>query len=371
MRTGNKEQQVFHKSVTGASHQRKGIPCQDASTSWVSSDRKLKIIVVADGHGDQTCIRSDRGSAIAVSCAMQALRTFGEYYQDAPVLNAVTSEKYAGKRIIRQLTDAILFDWSKQVKEDLRNDPLTEDEYERADIYAEQYINGIHVERAYGATLVAALETEKYILLLQQGDGRCDVLYSDGTMAQPVPEDERCEGNTTTSLSDEDAADGIRVVLISKASCRAAACFVSTDGVDNSFFEDEDLREFYLEVCTRLAGCDTEAWPEYLQAQMEEVTRHGNGDDVSLAGIIDLSAMDLLAKEHLKALEKKRMEEERQQRQDQLQKLRQKREELQHKINDVSPFEQGQIVHEYLQCVILYRELMEQMVPTDVESDRR
>lgn len=57
---------VFGKSVKGATHEKNGLPLQDNCKIEEISD-KITIIAVADGHGSSKCLRSDRGSLIAVN----------------------------------------------------------------------------------------------------------------------------------------------------------------------------------------------------------------------------------------------------------------------------------------------------------------
>ena len=54
---------VFNKSVIGSSHINTGKPCQDYSHS--SNTDSYSIIVVSDGHGSETYVRSEVGSKIA------------------------------------------------------------------------------------------------------------------------------------------------------------------------------------------------------------------------------------------------------------------------------------------------------------------
>ena len=52
--------QSFAITVTGGSHTRHGKVCQDAG--FKADSPGLSVAVVADGHGDDNCFRSDRGA---------------------------------------------------------------------------------------------------------------------------------------------------------------------------------------------------------------------------------------------------------------------------------------------------------------------
>ena len=284
--TGRTEKILFHHSVKGESHKRKGTVCQDASDSRADGDCRFIMAAVADGHGDPTCLRSDRGSVIAVSVALDCLQIFGESYATREMILA-DSEDGDGRSALRQLTDAIVSRWSAAVRENIQEDPLTEEELVRSGPYEEYYREGEYLERVYGSTLVAALEGDDYLLLLQQGDGRCDLLYEDGTMDAPIPPDERCYDNVTTSLADDEASREIRSVLLSQGDERPAACFLSSDGVENGFYDDAGRIDFTVGAGQELVQRQDEPVSEVLRPLLDHVSEYGNGDDVSLAGWID------------------------------------------------------------------------------------
>ena len=57
---------AFNTTVKGYLHQKKNIPCEDASESYSDENGRFQIAVVADGHGDPACMRSAAGSRRAV-----------------------------------------------------------------------------------------------------------------------------------------------------------------------------------------------------------------------------------------------------------------------------------------------------------------
>ena len=62
----------FAHSVQGYNHIKANKVCQDASGECNFED--VSIIAVADGHGSDNYIRTDRGSKFAVSAALTAIK---------------------------------------------------------------------------------------------------------------------------------------------------------------------------------------------------------------------------------------------------------------------------------------------------------
>ena len=283
--SGNEQRICFNASVTGVSHAGYDLPCQDASGSFRSEDGSYTGVVVADGHGASACMRSDRGSKIAVAETIRCLKAFAEFYPDHESIEKNNPGKYGYDLAIRQLTDAIISSWSEQVLEDYQKDPLTDEEKLRAGKYDRQYAMGMHLERIYGTTLIAALKTEDYLLLLQQGDGMCELVYADESIRRPIPVDERCYANVTTSLSDEDATRGIRSKLMIGGKKELVACFLSTDGFENGMFDEDERRGFYRDALEGFSGDEEKACDIWLEDKLKSVSSKGNGDDISLAGM--------------------------------------------------------------------------------------
>jgi len=75
MQTNSLTWQVAAASVCGVSHQRQGMPCQDAH-AWEILPSGTIGIAVADGAG--SAVHSDRGSSIAVQTAIAVLRDRAE-----------------------------------------------------------------------------------------------------------------------------------------------------------------------------------------------------------------------------------------------------------------------------------------------------
>ena len=66
--------EVFHKSVIGAGHIAKKKPCQDYSICENSDG--IQVMVVCDGHGGASYVRSHTGAKLAGINTRRILKTF-------------------------------------------------------------------------------------------------------------------------------------------------------------------------------------------------------------------------------------------------------------------------------------------------------
>lgn len=298
---------TFHQTVRGHMHIMKDMPCQDSSASFKSDNRLYHIAVVADGHGSKAYFRSDIGSKIAVDVTLKCLKEFAEatlqsketeerFYKDF-----FTNPRY-NQMTMRHLTDVILSQWYDKVLEHYQSDPPSVEEMGQ---YANDYQNGKKIPRIYGTTLIAALQLPECIILLHQGDGRCDVFYEDGTVNQPIPWDPRCEGTSTTSLCEPDAADSFRSCALNLNDKPVIACFLGCDGVEDAYRDTYDelgnshclmggVHTFYKYLICQAVDMDKNDFAEWMEGFLSEFSangifsKSGSGDDVSVAGIMDM-----------------------------------------------------------------------------------
>ena len=317
----------FDGHVQGVSHEAKGLVCQDFSGAReVEGARGVgHVVVVADGHGDPTCWRSDRGSRIAVGTALACLADLARQYLDADedawsslragllrvdelgsdgpddsdgALPASTevAESVADDAPCRRLAHDILGRWRAAVMEDYAADPLPE--LAQAMAEADEAWRNKATRRLYGTTLVAALMLPDLSLLLQQGDGCATVVFADGrtplAQADLVPGDELCVGNVTTSLSDADSEVRMRFAVLDAQTDPVSALFVGTDGVDKSLPGKDGAADLFagiaLDVLARVEGgaWDDKAFDADLEGVMRRLSASGSGDDVSMAAVMDV-----------------------------------------------------------------------------------
>ena len=289
---------TFNKTVIGYKHIQKNIPCEDYSDSFSDEFGLYDIAIIADGHGDPACFRSKIGSMMAVNTAMLCLKEFACCWSNdlGSFRNNMHSQRERSN-MIKNLTDVIISQWYEKIYEDLSNNPISEEEYLLGEKMADIYRSGERVEHIYGTTFMAALRLADYLILLHQGDGRCVVFYENGSVDQPIPWDDRCQENVTTSMCDQDVAVSIRNCVIELSEKKVAACYLGSDGVEDSYRNMEGTHLFYQQLSCDLMEYNFESFDTFLEEKLTTLSREGSADDVSVAGIISPKAIkDLLEK---------------------------------------------------------------------------
>ncbi len=299
------EWRIFGASVRGSSHLRLGLPNQDAfewlpksevgspflasgptdqeTLEWFKSEKGVPLLLaVSDGHGSAKSFRSHIGANLAIRAARLELKSFLKGQPDLVNLSAV---KHMAEE---RLPQAIVREWKNQVGSHLNKNPITNEELakfsekEKVSLVQKEIEGNPHL--AYGATLLAVLITDIFILALQLGDG--DILSVDalGETTRLIPKDQKLMANETTSLCTQDAWKEVRVRVMPLLEEPPAMILVSTDGYSNSFKEDKDFLKIgrdYL-LMTR-EGIDVLA--NSLEGILQESSERGSGDDITL-GII-------------------------------------------------------------------------------------
>lgn len=254
----------------GQSHIKHGTVCQDSSLCYEGEN--FRLIAVSDGHGSSSFPRSERGSRAACRAALEACKAFAPW--------GVPEDREQGAR---RLCSDILARWTEIVLADYAAEPFSEEVLEGvSEKYREHYRCGRHVEHAYGATLIAALELEGKVLAIRCGDGECITIDGQGRFATPIPWNEKCDVNVTTSLCDRDAIDEFRWVWLEEY---PAAIWMGTDGVDNSYSVPEDLEEFYANLSVTAMDGGADRVREKLEQFLPMLTQRCSQDDLSVAGL--------------------------------------------------------------------------------------
>jgi hypothetical protein len=272
---------VAHACVRGSSHQRSGLPNQDAAQCTVTPGAQgtVAVAVVSDGHGSPRHFRSQIGSSLAVSTVAGTLQGF--------LRESVASNGHVPfvPEQVHELERKIVSGWLAAVQSDLEHNPFTEAEL--AAVEKEDGMEGRTAvesspELAYGATLLAAGATDKVLLYLQLGDGEILSVSATGATTRPLPPDDRLIANQTTSLCQPEAWKDFRSSWVTNGALPSLV-LLSTDGYANSFRSDEDFLKIgqdYLEII-RQQGIASLA--EELPAILTEATQQGSGDDITLA----------------------------------------------------------------------------------------
>lgn len=272
---------AFGASVRGESHRRGGTPNQDA-LALLREGARGPIVAIADGHGSERSFRSDIGSRIAVRTAVQCLRAFSS--------SADATSEGLEQRAKTKLATQIVDQWTEQVVADITHRPFMDWELERAGAVSE-------IEEfptlAYGATLLVAAVLGRSILLLQIGDG--DVLRVSSGVApkvvRPVPSDPRLIGNETTSLCLPSAAADFRIRVLDRDDPSSELIVMTTDGYANSFVSDDAFLKTGPDILKIVREKGLEHVEENLTSWLEEASRGGSGDDITMGILTPLDSI--------------------------------------------------------------------------------
>jgi len=307
---------AFSVTCHGAKYKDKGMPCQDHSNH--DTTESVAMAIVADGHGSSRCFRSHIGSEKAVKATENCLKN---WLASNKVLSK-DPEDFKDK--IHSVIKQIINKWFAEVMEHAEENPLSKDSKieEIEQKYRDRYegndpnYNEDYYCHAYGTTLMAAIMTDEFWFAFQIGDGKCVVLYDDGTWALPIPWDDNCSFNTTTSICDDNSLGKFRYwfgwrndddgdyeeygygidskgkVFENKPAKLPLAIFIGTDGVEDSYprvDNDKYVINFYRNRVVTLAKGFT-GFDEEIKGFAERFAERESTDDVSIAGIVgDLS----------------------------------------------------------------------------------
>lgn len=275
---------IFDVTATGASHIKIGKVCQDFALSSGGNDYALAI--VCDGHGGDKYFRSDRGSRIAATKAKEAIREFMKSRfkksHGGKLVNTILTNPDA---FMHQLTANIIFRWREAIAEDFKHEPFTD--AEKAILSPNEMAELLKDEEwvsTYGTTLIAVIRSKEFWFGLHIGDGKCVTVSNANEYAQPIPWDEKCFLNKTTSLCDEQALTHFRYYF-DKVNL-PKAIFVASDGVDDTFGSDEALHRFYKTVLQLFSEKGMKEGVTELRTYLPQMSEKGSRDDISIAGIL-------------------------------------------------------------------------------------
>ena len=283
---------TFHHTCIGSSHLASGRPCQD--TSYSETSDRMSIAIVSDGHGGAIHSRSDVGAQLAIFAAQGVI-------ENHPLSDWENPDKR------QELFKEIVNTWTS-LTIDHDYDNLTEQEIAQLPLFPDVEQSIRNITTLYGCTLMAACVHPEGWFAFQIGDGKCVAIHplqidldfpennskflipNSKLVTEPVPDDERCFLNMTTSLCDPDAANEFRFCGGDK-NTTPVAIFLGSDGIDNSWGTEEALYNFYIEVlkhCTSAADVTHD-----LEESLPQLSQAGSHDDMSVAAIVD---KDLIAK---------------------------------------------------------------------------
>ena len=294
---------VFNRSTIGESHIADKKPCQDYSLSYIS-ESGISIAIVSDGHGGKSYFRSQIGSETACHVAKECLESFVNNVdkslyavegKEGVKILPLTAIEHPGKIVqseeqLRQLSKSIIHKWRQEIDKDAKERELTEWEISNAtEEDRAQLSNDKTRYRAYGCTLMAFVTTPDYWVALHLGDGKC-IAFHDASAgmvwSEPLPWDDKCFLNKTTSLCANDAYESFRFAYGGVESMPLAV-FLGSDGLDDTFGDTVLLCDFYIKVLKEIFFSSQEIIESELEECLALLSRKGSLDDMSIACMYD------------------------------------------------------------------------------------
>lgn len=336
----------------GESHKSTNKPCQDFA--YAESSEMLSMAIVSDGHGGERYFRSQYGSEMAVNVTKEAIRVFVEsmeqssftpprkrsVFEDAPFTaysSAISSEQQGHSNAHKALTwlfSHIITQWNQSIARHARENDLTEWEQEHVEQkYKDEFLamresEDASFEKTYGCTLMAYVQTPAYWFAFHLGDGKCvSMRIADNKLVceQPIPWDEKCFLNKTTSLCDSNAIEEFRYCYEGDGEFPRAV-FLGSDGIDDSYGDGEILNNFYIQLFKLIIRRGNGMAEKELKKSLPIISQRGSKDDMSVACVYDDHALTAMH-QYLTAYQQEVLEQD-------MAAMDEKRQRLEQKIAD-------------------------------------
>ena len=280
----------------------------------------FSLACVSDGHGGAPYFRSQKGAEFAIQTTIELL-------SESIDKIALALEKKDYTKINASLSASFVRRWMQKVMEDVAGTDravfekeLNElkqvdekawkvycDELDNAYALATQYVNlyrnptekdkeqvsldkdfsKLDIKSMYGCTIAAYFRIKDTPLWYAFKVGDSDILMSfDEEYLKPIPDDPQCYENVTTSLCDDSVVKEFCFPEKKYLERVPKTVFCSSDGVANSFTDEDFLKKFYTKL---QFSCDEDG-PDKTKSEVKDTLpmlgEKGSGDDISLAGII-------------------------------------------------------------------------------------
>lgn len=293
--------EALNFSCQGESHIKTGKGCQDYSFSHIYENGQT-IAIVCDGHGGKRYFRSDVGARIAAEVAKDKVEIFvnevGEtllkgqpFTQKASVSTQAENQDFnkqtAIEKAFRQLFASIIYEWNQSVLSHAQASALMEEEKPGLEEkWISEFEAGENLEKVYGCTLILYASTADYWFAFQIGDGKCFSVDEEGNWMEPIPWDDRCFLNRTTSICDASAVDEFRFCYEGDGRF-PAAIILASDGLDDSFGSEENQENFYVQILKSLVKEGREETLKEIETALPQLSKIGSQDDMSIAMIFN------------------------------------------------------------------------------------
>lgn len=309
----------IHHFCQGDSHKLTDKPCQDYAYS--ESNEQLSMAIVSDGHGGERYFRSQIGSELAVNITKEAIRNFVSSMEEASLNDknalsvfdnapftsfsqATASEQQFESKAHQSLMwlfSSIISQWNIAIEKDAHERDLSAWELEHVEKkYIDEFLSkkeqdNSSFEKTYGCTLMAYVQTPRYWFAFHLGDGKCIAmrLIDDKLICeQPIPWDERCFLNKTTSLCDSHALEEFRYCYQGNGEQNfPIAIFLGSDGLDDSYGDGDNLHNFYIQLFKIIIKNGKEKALKELEKSLPIISQRGSKDDMSVACVYKTEAL--------------------------------------------------------------------------------
>ena len=288
---------ALNEVCQGFSHIESRKPCQDNSFSEVNPNG-IGIAIISDGHGGKRYFRSEVGSKLITGITRDKMMSFISNFGTSHLKKTPFTKRKSIKSQIedndfekqdkidiafRQLFGSIIYEWNQKVEQHAKENPLTEKEREGLEEnWIRDFENKEKLEKVYGCTLIAAAFTPSYWFAFQIGDGKCFTVNEEGQWSEPIPWDDQCFLNKTTSICDTDALDEFRYCYEGDGRI-PVSIILASDGLDDSFGSEENQENFYVQILKSIikkGKFDTE---KDIKEALPELSKKGSKDDMSIA----------------------------------------------------------------------------------------
>ena len=288
-------------SCQGESHIAAGKVCQDYSYSHVYENGNA-IAIVCDGHGGKRYFRSDVGAKIAAKVAEIKINGFinqvGEtllkgtsFIQRGTISEQIAKGDFAKSNKIdsafRWLFGSIISEWNTLVTAHAECNPITDSEKTSLkEGWITDFEGKVNLEKVYGCTLMVYVYTPDYWFAFQIGDGKCFACDYRGNWTEPIPWDDNCFLNKTTSICDSGAIDEFRYCYEGDG-IHPIAVILGSDGIDDSFGLPENQANFYVQILKSIVTSGEEETIKEIESDLPQLSKIGSQDDMSLAMVYD------------------------------------------------------------------------------------
>ena len=290
-------QRIIGESIRGYTHIQRNLECQDRKLSRELEDGSL-VLSVADGHGSRSCPYSGTGAELAVNTFCELIEELHSGFQNAGDLfdfqnaedpsgfqnaedpsgfqNAEDLSGFLNHQGSLKFAQTVERDWKEAVQTIHREKglpmPMTQT--------GEEDLNALY--RLYGTTLLGLLIAPTFVFAFQIGDG--DITYVDDGGVQPVVVADKLLGVESHSLCSREAwKKAVSAVHFQPWEQHLPCAFLlSTDGLSNSYADDEAFGQTCAQYFEALKTYGPDAVEENLPEWLSETSRLGCGDDTTL-----------------------------------------------------------------------------------------